>query len=251
MNKYFIILGIFAILLTAGFFSYKTLLNYQNLIEQNQPPVQNKDTSFSQPEQGSKEQEGTAVVPENGSDSRIRMPKASEGKSIVMLIAFKDFRDEEYFVTRQIFKAAGANIFIASSKPGIARGADGGEAPVNLLVKDINVSDFDAVVFIGGPGALQDLDNEDSYRVARDTISQGKLLAAICVSPAILAKAGVLKGKKATVWSSEMDKSAIKILEDNGAIYQNKPVVADGNIITGNGPAASEEFAMKIIEFLP
>jgi len=47
-----------------------------------------------------------------------------------------------------------------------------------------------------------------------------------------------------------MDKSAVKILEENSAIFQDKPVIVDGRIITGNGPDASDEFAMKIIEVL-
>jgi protease I len=61
-----------------------------------------------------------------------------------------------------------------------------------------------------------------------------------------LAKAGVLKGKKATVWSSPMDKSPIKILTQNGAIFENLDVVVDGNIITANGPQAAEEFGIVI-----
>jgi protease I len=169
---------------------------------------------------------------------------------IVIVIAFKDFRDEEYFVPKEVLGKAGAEIKTASTEKGKAIGADGGEVEVNLLVKDINPADFDAVVFIGGPGCLKYLDNESSYKIAKETISQGKVLAAICISPVILAKAGVLKGKKATVWSSSMDKSPIKTLEDNGAIFEDKPVVVDGKIITGVGPSAAREFGMKIVEVL-
>ncbi|PIR71487.1 MAG: hypothetical protein COU43_02395, partial [Candidatus Nealsonbacteria bacterium CG10_big_fil_rev_8_21_14_0_10_37_25] len=77
-----------------------------------------------------------------------------------------------------------------------------------------------------------------------------KVLASICISPVILAKAGVLKGKKATVWSSPMDKVPVRILEENEAIYQDKSVVADGKIVTANGPAAAEKFAKAIITAL-
>jgi protease I len=93
------------------------------------------------------------------------------------------------------------------------------------------------------------LDNEDSYRVARETVSQDKILASICISPVILAKAGVLKGKKATVWT-DFTKSQAKILEKEGAIFEEKPVVVDGKIITANGPGSAEEFGKKIIEVL-
>jgi len=176
--------------------------------------------------------------------------KTLDGKKIAMIIAFRDFRDEEYFVPKEILEAAGVEIKTASNKTGTAIGADGGDVKVDLLVSEINPADFDAVVFIGGPGCLENLDNESSYRVAQETISQNRVLASICISPVILAKAGVLEGKKVTVWSSTMDKSPIKILEENGAIYEAKSIVRDGKIITANGPSAAKEFGKAIIEVL-
>ena len=47
-----------------------------------------------------------------------------------------------------------------------------------------------------------------------------------------------------------MDKSAISIIKENGAIYSSDPVVIDGNIVTANGPDASEEFALCIDKIL-
>jgi len=199
---------------------------------------------------------------------KISMPKALEGKKIAMIIAFRDFRDEEYFVPKEILEAAGVEIKTASNKTGTATGADGGDVKVDLLVSEINpaefddlqgksshnsiqsISFFDAVVFIGGPGCLENLDNESSYRVAQETISQNRVLASICISPVILAKAGVLEGKKVTVWSSTMDKSPIKTLEDYGAIFIDESVVVDGKIITANGPDAAKEFGETIVEVL-
>jgi len=171
-------------------------------------------------------------------------------KKIAMIIAFRDFRDEEYFVPNKILETAGAEIKIVSTQEGTAVGADGGEVEIDFLIKDLNPADFDGIIFIGGPGCLKYLDTEDSYRVAKETLSQDKLIAAICISPVILAKAGVLEGKRATVWSSPMDKSPKKTLEEKGAIYQAEPVVVDGKIITGNGPAAAEEFAEEIVGVL-
>jgi len=133
---------------------------------------------------------------------------------------------------------------------GVAVGADGGEVKVDLLVSEINPADFDAVVLVGGPGCMKNLNNEDSYRIVREMISQNKITAAICVAPLILAKAGVLKGKKSAVWSSPLDKRPIEILGGNGAIYQDASVVVDGKIITACGPAAAEEFGKAIIKLL-
>lgn len=172
------------------------------------------------------------------------------GKKAVMLIAFRNFRDAEYFVPKEILEGAGVEVKTASNKMGLAIGAEGGDVSVNFLVKDLNPTEFDAVIFVGGPGCLENLDNEDSYRVAKETMANNKVLAAICVSPVILAKAGVLKGKRATVWSSPMDKGPIKILEEQGAIYLPRPVVSDGKIVTGNGPDAANEFGEAIVRVL-
>ncbi len=169
---------------------------------------------------------------------------------VVIIIAHRNFRDEEYFIPKEILERAGAEVKTASNQMGRALGADGGEVKIDLLISKINIADFDVVVFIGGPGCLENLDNENSYKVAEETVSQNKVLASICISPIILAKAGVLAGKKATVWSSPMDKSPIKILGENGAIYQDELVVVDGKIITGNGPGAAKEFGEKIVEVL-
>jgi len=195
--------------------------------------------------QGLKKEE---KIPFEGEISMLE--KTLEGKKIAMIVAFKDFRDEEYFVPKEILEAAGAEIRNVSTQIGRALGADGGEIEVDLLLESLSPTDFDGIIFIGGPGCLKYLDNENSYRVAKETVSEGKVIAAICISPVILAKAGVLAGKNATVWSSIMDKSPITILEENGAIYQEGPVVVDGRIVTANGPAAAEEFGAAIINLL-
>ena len=187
---------------------------------------------------------------ESASEEKISNMANLTGKKIVMIIAFRDFKDEEYFIPRGIFEKSGAEIKVASNELGTAQGVDGGEVDVDMKTSAVNVSDFDAVVFIGGAGAPANLDNQDSYKIAQDAVAQNKLLSAICISPAILARAGVLNGKKATVWTSALNKDAQKILEENGAIYQKDAVVQDGNIITGNGPEAAEQFAEKILDVL-
>ena len=237
MKKNLIFIGIIVILI-AGW-----LLIFKNL------------TKVSQKEE---------VIPKE----KITMPETLKGKKVAMIIAFRDFRDEEYFVPKETLKKAGVEIKTASNKMGRAIGADGGDVEVDLLVSEINpaefadlqsksshdsiqsISSFDAIVFIGGPGCLENLDNESSYRVAQETVSQNRVLASICISPVILAKAGVLEGRKATVWSSVMDRSSVRILKDNGTIYQDEDVVVDGKIITGNGPAAAKEFGQAILEVL-
>jgi len=172
--------------------------------------------------------------------------KTLQNKKIAIVIAFRDFRDPEYFIPKMNLENKGAKIITLSSKKGIAIGADGGEAFVDEEVQKASPEDFDAVLFIGGAGMAKNLDNYDFQEFAK----KAKVIGAICIAPALLAKADILNGKRATVWSSSMDKSAVKILKEGGAFYQETAIVTDGNIITANGPLAADKFAEAVTEVL-
>lgn len=163
-----------------------------------------------------------------------------------MIISFQDFRDEECFIPRSIFLNEGIEVNIVSTKKGQALGSYGGIIDVDMTIDELNVSDYDAIVFVGGSGAVGYADNEKAHEIAK----QAKVLGAICIAPTILARSGVLKGKRATVWSTSMDKGPIKILEQEGAKYESKPVVIDDNIVTANGPNAARKFGEEIVRLL-
>ncbi len=171
-------------------------------------------------------------------------------KKILMVIPFKDFRDEEYFVPKKIFESSNFEVKVASNESGIALGADGGEVNIDLKLGEVNMVDFDAVVFIGGPGCLKNLNNEKSYKLIIEANYLKKIIGAICISPIILADSEILKNKKATVWTSSLDKSPAKYLEEKGAFYQDENVIIDENIITANGPSSAQEFSQKILSCL-
>lgn len=173
-------------------------------------------------------------------------------KKAVFIVAFRNFRDEEYAVPRKILESAGIDIAAASDQKGEAIGSSGLKIKIDLSVAEIKPEDFDAIVFVGGRGSLERLDNEISYRLIRAAANQNKILAAICIAPVILAKAGALANKKATVWPTAVPicQEPIKILEENGAIVSLQKAERDQNIITANGPQASEEFGKQILEML-
>ncbi len=171
-------------------------------------------------------------------------------KKIAFFIAYRDFRDEEYIIPRNIFEENGIEVKTISSQKGIAVGSQGVDVEVDYTFSEFKSSNFDAVVFVGGQGALKDFDNQTCYKIIKSFFNSGKIVSAICIAPVILAKSGILKNKKATVWYSDLNKESLKILEKNGVIFKGDPVVIDENIITANGPKSAKEFGEKIIERL-
>jgi protease I len=171
-------------------------------------------------------------------------------KNIVMVVAHKDFRDEEYFIPLDIFRSSSFEVVTASSIKGEVLGVMGGEAVADARIQDINTEDFEAIVLIGGGGAQEYFKNEDLHKIIREFYEQDKVVGAICIAPVILAKSGILKGKKATVWTSSLDKLGRRILEQNGCTYSDNDLEVDGKIVTANGPKVAEKFAEEVVSLL-
>ncbi|MCA6073217.1 MAG: DJ-1/PfpI family protein [Endomicrobium sp.] len=166
-------------------------------------------------------------------------------KKAVFIVAPETFRDEEYYVPRQILEDANVEVITASVKVGGLVGRFGYKTTSSLLISDINYNYFDAIVYIGGGGASVFFDNADALKLAVDFFNSKKITAAICIAGVILANAGILQNKKATVFIDGKD-----TLIKSGAHYTGNTLEVDGNIITANGPEAAESFGKAILNQL-
>ncbi|MFN5423519.1 MAG: DJ-1/PfpI family protein [bacterium] len=164
-------------------------------------------------------------------------------KPILMIIAPDHFRDEELFETKAAIEAAGLKTVVASTHEGECEGTKGGKAIAEIEISKVKSKDYQSVVFVGGNGSRVYFHNETAHSIAKEMYEDGKVVSAICIGPAILAEAGLLKNKKATVYESE-----INTIKDLGATYTGESVTQDGQLITGNGPAASSLFGKTIAE---
>ena len=168
-----------------------------------------------------------------------------KGKKAVMVIAEKNFRDEELFEPKKILEAEGVKVIVASTSFNTARGMLGGKVKPDMLLSEIKVDDYDAIIFVGGSGASQYWNDSLAHNIAKEAVEKNKVLGAICIAPVTLANAGVLTGKKATVWPSEKGK-----IEAKGAIYTGESVQIEGKIITAEGPQAARRFGEAIAKAL-
>lgn len=137
------------------------------------------------------------------------------------------------------------------------------------VVADLSFKDFvdelgsnlpDAIYFPGGmPGATNLASNQFLFNLTIKMESRGKLVAAICAAPAVvLAPTGILSGRKWTCYPgmeknlSEYCGGEVKVSEltEGSEHIDNVPFVLDNNVLTGRGPGAAEQFAMKFVELM-
>ena len=164
---------------------------------------------------------------------------------VLMVVAQQDYRDEELDETRQELERAGHACVVASQLVGPCKGVHGGRATADLALDDADARAFDATVFIGGPGARALFTSPAAHRVARQAHESGKVLGAICVAPTILANAGLLTRRRATVFHTE-----IETLEAKGVLFTGDGVTVDNNIVTASGPREARSFGRTVARLL-
>jgi len=171
--------------------------------------------------------------------------EALAARKAVIIASAQGFNDEELFQTKRGLELASVQTLVASTRIGSIVGALGGTIDADVLLNKINVSEFGAVIFVGGPGAVDFVGNRAALNLVRQAFSQRKVLAGIGTGPTILANAGVLRGVRATAFLSER-----ATLMQGGANYTGNPVEKDGSIVTATGPLAVNVFVRALLDAL-
>ncbi len=172
---------------------------------------------------------------------------ATQEKRVLIVIAPRDFRDEELADPIKYLEKYEIGFDIISTTRGLAVGMLGGKVLVERTINDLlsdGIDPYEALFIVGGNGTPEHLwPDTNLQELVRIFGKKGKIISAICLAPAVLARAGILNGKTATIWN---DDTAIAELRNGGAVYKPDPIVLDGRIITANGPSAAAGFGEKL-----
>lgn len=172
-------------------------------------------------------------------------------KQIVVFLA-DGFEEIEALSPVDYLRRAGAEVITAATGKSVreVNGAHG----ITVLA-DTTLDEYlsgmkalpDAVVCPGGmPGASNIAACGKAVELIRTMNESGRLVAAICASPAIVLPAtGALKGKEWTCYPGMQSNAAEYV-----SSYKNEVFVTDGNLVTSRGPGAAEQFAMELVRIL-
>lgn len=170
-------------------------------------------------------------------------------KKVLLIIAQQGFQSKEYFDTREALQNEGISVVTTAPLHKMAYSHMGDEVMPDLALSEVRITDYDGVFAIGGPGALEYLDTGASARIFKDAQQTDNYpYGAICISPRILAKAGVLKNVRATGWDDDQELQSV--FDTYGVVRVQEPVVVDGVVVTANGPMAARDFGKKIADVI-
>jgi putative intracellular protease/amidase len=185
-------------------------------------------------------------------------------KRVLMMVS-EGFYASEYYKPLKEFKKAGFHITTATKykraiNPDERQLATDPAIKGDITFKEINIDDYDAIVFAGGNGAWEDFfPNKDVHRALTHFMNSTKLVALLCSATGLLGVANNLDGM-GTPLAAGRNVTGYKRVE--GLLTQlghvnysegekDKPyVVVDGNLITGRDPLFSELFAKMIVKQL-
>ncbi|HEX7400984.1 MAG TPA: DJ-1/PfpI family protein [candidate division Zixibacteria bacterium] len=190
---------------------------------------------------GQKEETKTSPEETQSTQQEESQQKDLAGKKVVMIIAPEDFRDEELIEPQNVLTEKGAEVKVASVSLETCKGMLGAQVKPNMIISDIIPEKWDAIILIGGTGASKYWDDASVHSILNEAVKQNKIVGAICIAPVTCANAGILTGKKATVYETEASR-----LKEKGAEYTGASVQRDGRIITANGPQAAKEFGETV-----
>lgn len=163
-------------------------------------------------------------------------------KHVLVLLA-PGFEEMETVAPVDLLRRAGARVVVAAVFGGEwVTGRSGLCLRADAELGTLDPDGFDALVIPGGPGVQGLREDGRAAELARRFARAGKLVAAICAGPTVLADAGLLDGRRYTAHSSTCAE-----LPDSLA---GERAVCDGNIVTSRGAGTAADFGLAVVEWI-
>ena len=154
------------------------------------------------------------------------MPKA-------LIITSKLVQDHEFIYPFYRMKEEGYEVITCNCETSQVNGYFGTKIPPKeedkiIQIEDIKIENFDILILPGGVKSMEILRlNKKVLKLINDFNSKNKIIAATCSAIMLLISAKIIKGKKVTGYYAWKDD-----IENAGGVFDDKPCVIDGNIVT-------------------
>jgi protease I len=162
-----------------------------------------------------------------------------------LIISADNFEDSELLVPYYRLREEGIAVTVAAPAGKSIRGKHGYEVSVDLSLVAVDPDDYELLVLPGGKAPEEVRKDPEALAVCRRFFAVGKPVAAICHGPQTLISAGLLKGRRATCYQTVAGE-----MREAGALYEDREVVVDGNLVTSRQPSDLPAFMRETMKLL-
>lgn len=150
----------------------------------------------------------------------------------------------EAVIVADVLRRAGVDVVLASIEETLNISASRGVKLIADALWDHVQMDADILILPGGMDGMKALRGDPRIiEQVKTRYRDGQWIGAICAAPLVLQTAGVLEGLSFTAHPGVKEQFTT-------GVYNECPVVIDGNVITSQGPGTAMAFALTIIEQL-
>lgn len=159
---------------------------------------------------------------------------------MIYMLLTDGFEDIEALETLDILRRAGLRAKTVGISAKAVKSSHNVTVMCDIAFEDTDFSDMRMLILPGGPGHTAFSESDKVQKLITSAYEKGLYIAAICASPSVIGKMGLLKGKRFTCFPGFED--LVK-----GGIYSPEKVVSDGQFITAKGAGAASEFGFEIV----
>lgn len=162
-----------------------------------------------------------------------------------LIISADRYEDSELLVPYYRFLEEGIEVDIASMKKGTITGKHGYEIEATKTFAEVRPDEYDILVLPGGKAPEAVRKEAKAVEIARDFFRANRIVAAICHGPQLLATAGLLQGRRVTSY-----RTVAAEVQAAGAVYEDRSVVVDGNLVTSRQPSDLPAFLRETMKLV-
>ena len=157
---------------------------------------------------------------------------------MVYVLLAPGFEESEAIVPTDLLRQGGLETALVSLSGPTVTGAD-------LELSQVDLDQAEMIVLPGGGVGVENLWNSDEVsQLIQEAAKRNIWLAALCAGPVLLARWGLLDGRKATSYPTRHDQLG------KAEVLPQERAVADGKFVTGHACGSSFDFGLKLVEVL-
>jgi len=163
----------------------------------------------------------------------------------VALLIEDMYQEAEALVPYYRLQEAGFEVDVVGPEVRVYKSKLGYPLKATVAAADARADDYVAVVIPGGYAPDRMRRHAEMVRFVREMNDQGKVVAAICHAGWMLVEADILRGRRCTSFFSIR-----RDMENAGALWEDSPVVVDGNLVTARVPDDLPAYLKTILKKL-